>query len=469
MIKDLYARLWNPRALHEAGIWRMPCELLRFIIVIIANVKKNNIFSQAGGLSYSTLIGIGPIIILAVSISSFVLDKNEDDQFAAKALYQLISRIAPTVTGSTEEGVETLTLENSSNEADYSKINPELISFLEEMISKAQSSAVGAVGFVSILIVIVMLFGNIEQAFNRIWGITRGRPFIWKVIIYWACISLGAILGFSSFALFTGSQLANSMESIPFGSFLYNFLTTAAPLISFLLILIMLASFYKFIPNTLVYWKGALLGGFVAATLLFLNQSLAFTYVERVTSNQSLYGSIAIVPVLMVGLYIFWLLVLLGGQVTYCIQNYKTLMEERIWDKISSHTIEMVTLSILIHLAKSFKENTGSVRLSELFKKFAVPHRIINKAISQLIDFKYVNEIAKEEEGNPSDRYYQISRPLDSIYLGQFKFQFDNDGSLDTHIGNDEQKALIDYYLQQYKNPNTEGESSLEELLSKIK
>lgn len=473
MIKDLQKGLWSTVRLPEKLLEKILYAVIRFCVVVFTNISKNNIFSQAGGLSYSTIIGIGPIIILTVSISSFVLDKNEDEQFAAKALYQLISYVAPTVEGTTTEiGIATAdnaATTNPSETTSVENINPELVAFLDEMISKAQSSALGAVGFASILIVIVMLFGNIEKAFNQIWGITKGRPFLWKIIIYWACISLGAILGFSSLALFTGSQIAEHMESLPYGSFLYGFLTTAAPLLSFALILIMLASFYKFIPNTLVYWKAALIGGAVAALLLFLNQTLAFTYIERVTSRQSLYGSIAIVPVLMVGLYIFWLFVLIGGQVTYCIQNYRTLIEERVWDKISSHTLEIVSLSILIQIAKAFRNNEGPVSLSSLFKTFSVPHKLINKAVSQLTAFGYVNEVSVEDNNkfNDSDHYYQICKPLNHIYLGQFKFQFDNNGSLDTEIGNQEHQPLISYYLEQHKSANSENEKSLDQLLDK--
>lgn len=84
-------------------------------------------------------------------------------------------------------------------------------------------------------------------------------------------------------------------------------LSWALPIFSFVLLAGILMVSYRVIPNTRVFWRAAAVGGVVVAALLILNNFVAFLYVKRVVLERSLCGSLAIVPVLMLELYIFWL------------------------------------------------------------------------------------------------------------------------------------------------------------------
>ena len=70
-----------------------------------------------------------------------------------------------------------------------------------------------------------------------------------------------------------------------------------APLTSLGLLTCMLTAFYKFVPNTTVRWRPALIGGTVAVALLYLNNFVAFLYVKRVLFNMSLYGSVGLLAI----------------------------------------------------------------------------------------------------------------------------------------------------------------------------
>ena len=85
------------------------------------------------------------------------------------------------------------------------------------------------------------------------------------------------------------------------------------PLGGFILLFLLLALFYRHIPATNVNWVPVLVGAIVVAVLLWANNKLAFLYISWVVRQKALYGSLAIPIVLMCGLYIFWLVVLLGG------------------------------------------------------------------------------------------------------------------------------------------------------------
>ena len=64
------------------------------------------------------------------------------------------------------------------------------------------------------------------------------------------------------------------------------------------------AVIYVLIPNTKVHWDAALVGGLVGGVLFHLNNAVSVLYVSRVVSNSKIYGSLGLVPVFMVGLYL---------------------------------------------------------------------------------------------------------------------------------------------------------------------
>lgn len=117
------------------------------------------------------------------------------------------------------------------------------------------------------------------------------------------------------------STIIRFISDLPFGQQISGIIFWMTPLFSFMLIVLLLMAFYRFIPNTSVRWRAAIIGSVIVAVLLILNNFLTFLYIQRVISNRSLYGSVAIVPILLFGLYVFWLFILLGGQITYSVQN----------------------------------------------------------------------------------------------------------------------------------------------------
>src|SRR5690606_2577582 len=109
-----------------------------------------------------------------------------------------------------------------------------------------------------------------------------------------------------------------------------------------------LALFYRFIPNTQVNWTAALAGALFTVTGIFLNNMLAFLYVERVALQRTLYQSLGVLPVLMIGLYFFWLFLLVGGRVAYAVQNAHFKSGKIAWDGLSIAAQESLCLLLFV-------------------------------------------------------------------------------------------------------------------------
>src|SRR6185436_1454682 len=118
----------------------------------------------------------------------------------------------------------------------------------------ARSGKAGVFGALSLIMVVLLLFKSIEDAFNEIWGVRIGRTWLTRIVVYWSIFTLGAVLFLASI---TGVGAGSLFAETSILSFL-------VPLLSTVLLVALLTLFYRAIPNTKVLWRAALAGGFVA-------------------------------------------------------------------------------------------------------------------------------------------------------------------------------------------------------------
>ena len=451
--------IWETRMGQERTLpIRVGFGFLRFLAIVWHGITQNRMMGNAAALSFSTLIALGPLIAVVVMTSSFVFQNSEEDrveQFLNDSL-AFISTPATVQMDKKEpstqkreqnknpidqEATGNSPPQKSSEPADESskenpQINPEITRVVDQLIASARSGAVGIVGTIVLILIAIQLITTIEKSLNLIWGIQRGRTFAQRVVFYWTFLSLGMILTFAAIALLSASSMVDMAESLPFGAWFPKLIDYGAPVLSFLVIVLLLGSFYRFMPNTHVQWGAALGGALAAATLLFLNKELSFLYVSRVVRAQSLYGSIGILPVFMFGIYVFWLFILIGGQVSYAAQNMITVRSLRAWEHISQRTQESLGLAALVIIAKHFKNCQKPATIEQINKELHVPQKILNYSLENMAGAGIINPVhfgGKEDEEAVG---YQPARPLEYISMGFFKRAFDT-------IGNDEGYHLL--------------------------
>jgi membrane protein len=155
--------------------------------------------------------------------------------------------------------------------------------------------------------------------------------------------------------------------------------------------------------------------------LIYLNNLLAFTYFRSVLQTKSLYGPVSIIPILMMGLFVFWLFVLVGGQVSYALQNVRVRNSQAAWGQLSEAARERLALAVLVSICRRFLDCLPPLSASELALHLKVPTQIINECLNRLIDCGLVNPVPPGDGGIPGDFRYTPSRPPSRITLGEFR------------------------------------------------
>jgi len=102
-------------------------------------------------------------------------------------------------------------------------------------------------------------------------------------------------------------------------------------LLPFVLSFFSLMLLFVLVPNVKIRWRDALVGAAVSALLLEGAKKVFALYITHFTSYQTIYGALAVIPILFVWVYLSWWLVLLGAEFTASMGDYRT-RRTPIWD-----------------------------------------------------------------------------------------------------------------------------------------
>lgn len=478
-VVQLYTKdIWQPTHIGEKSLFGWACALLRVISITITGILATRAFARAAALSFTTMLSLGPLIALAMLVAGFVL-KDQDPDMIANKLNDMIKFVAPQIdhyeevrrqnrlngrpsisaaqsqpratppasnppaSGSrSETSGANIATENAPSapvvpspgtaqpEASERKVRPEIVRLINNFITNARSGAIGGISAITLIMIVIFLFGAIEDVFNDIWGVRRTRSWLMRIAFYWTILTLGTIIFSVAITTLSAATFENFFrEKIPLGSQMVAAANFFMPAVVTLLVIAGLTLFYRFIPNTHVFWRAALAGAVTMFVLLVGNNLVAFTYFRRIEITQSLYSSLGVLPVLMLGLYVFWMIVLIGGQVSYAVQNVHFRNSQIAWSELSHSRRERLTLVVLLTIARRFHACMPPCTVSQLGDSIKAPAQILNECLNRLKDLKLVSEVPPSARNeSAADYLYQPARPLNRITLGEFKALFENLG-----------------------------------------
>ena len=185
-----------------------------------------------------------------------------------------------------------------------------------------QASQLSLVGILFLLVTAVLLLFTIEQSFNAIWRVRKHRKGVAAFMMYWAVLTLSPILIGASFDVSTYllslPLISDTAQHLGFG----KLLLTSTP---YILAVITFTILYVAIPNCYVPLRYGFIGGVVAA-ILFECAKYGFTaYIKFFPTYELVYGALASIPLFLLWLYVSWLIILFGAELTYGLTFHRAL------------------------------------------------------------------------------------------------------------------------------------------------
>jgi membrane protein len=185
----------------------------------------------------------------------------------------------------------------------------QVLGYLTQFASKA--NRLGAVGLALLVVTATALILTIDRTLNSIWRVRRPRLLGHRVLIYWAAITLGPLLLAASLA--TTSYVVSAGQGLV--GALPGGLRLLLNTLEFISLAGGMAALYRYVPNTPVKWGHAWAGGVFVAAGIEAGKRLLALYLASIPTYSMVYGAFAIVPILLIWIYVAWVIVLLGAVV----------------------------------------------------------------------------------------------------------------------------------------------------------
>lgn len=183
--------------------------------------------------------------------------------------------------------------------------------YFDEFVEKARSLT--AIGVVGLAVVSLLLFFTIETAMNVIFQVSPTRALVPRLLVFWAILTLGPLLIGASFSIATYAVTFTRGFS---GDTLSMWLGVLAGLAPTLLAVAAFTLFYMTIPNRPVRFTHALIGSIVGGLLFSALRWGLTLYVTTFPTYRTLYGTLAVIPIFLLWMYLSWSVVLVGAVIT---------------------------------------------------------------------------------------------------------------------------------------------------------
>lgn len=344
-----------------SGLGKWPgffVRLIQVIALVWRNFRNDALPIQASALSFTSLMSLVPLLALSFSVLNGL-------GYGLDVIAYLTSLM--------------------------DEMPDQFQGFVGELLGVVQNTnfaRLGGIGGVLLLIIVVQMLGKIEAAFNRVWRVTRHRSFLQKVAQYISIVVVVPILFTAGVTLTAKIRFGGEwMEHLG--------LIRLAPTVATCLALVFL---YTYMPNVRVRFVPALISSILVAVLWQAWLQFYITVQPGVTKLNVLYGTLASVPIFLAWLYVNWVIVLLGAEVCFAVQNYASLSQQKQIHDAATRTRMKVCLLVLVWCARALHGKTKLLTRDAFLETYPIPLNVFHEAIALLQDAELVGETADDPE-----------------------------------------------------------------------
>lgn len=360
-------RVWEAdlRQMHAPG--RVLVFVARILHMLLRELLGGQLNLRAMSLVYTTLLSIVPLLAVSFSVLKGFDVHTRFEPF----VYDFFDPLGP-------KGAE-------------------IADRIFEFVDNTRAGVLGSLGFALLIYTVVALLQKVESAFNFVWQVDRLRSFSRRFSNYLSVILVGPVLVFSALGLtasIMNTTLAKRLIGIePLGMMVVY----SGKLVPYVLVCLAFTFVYRFIPNTRVRFRAALIGGVIAG-LLWETTGWGFaTFIATSSKYAAIYSSFAILILLLIWLYLNWLILLVGSQVAFYVQYPKYMTLHRVRFVISNRLRERLALQLMYLIGYNHYHNLPPWDVGGLVARLDMPGQPVQRVLAALVEAGYLVEVPGEE------------------------------------------------------------------------
>jgi membrane protein len=352
---DLRAMPWHKR---------VPIFWVRILQLLIQDFWTGEITLRATGLVYTTLLSIVPLVAFIFSI----LKALGIQETLKPMLIEFLSPLG-------EKGEE---------------IAIRIINFVDNV----KVGLLGIIGLLVLLYAVISLVQKVESGLNYIWRVREEITLSERFSHYLGVLVIGPVLMVSALAITatvsSPSMTQHIIQVIPLG----QLLVVGIKLLPYLLVIAAFTFTYAFVPHTHVQFRAALAGG-VFAGVLWQLASWAFAALTVSSTRLTIiYSGFAILVMFMAWVYLCWLILFVGAQVAFYVQNPELVRHGHGHEAVGGRTLERLALHIMYLLGRCYYDNKQPWSREDLARRLRVPTDTILDALGRLRESGLVMQVS---------------------------------------------------------------------------
>jgi membrane protein len=329
--------------------------LARYIFALLRDFAQGELSLRAMSLVYTTMLAIVPLLAFIFAVLKGLGFHRELEPLILEFLTPIGAARATELTAS-------------------------IVGFVDNI----SGSLLGFLSVGLLLVTALSMAQKVEASFNFVWRVDRPRSFAQRFTEYLS-IMVGApflmLLVMGLIATVSSTTLAGQLRAIdPVGAWLER-LSDFTP---YFFVIAAFSGLYMFIPNTRVHFRPALVGGAIAGIAWVAGGRLFAEFVVSASTYTAIYAGFAILFFLMLWMYLSWLVLLLGAQLSFYFQNPEYLRHGQRTPVMSNSLRERLALSTMLLVGRDFEAPSHGWRPESLAAQMRVPRHFLEPVIGAL-------------------------------------------------------------------------------------
>jgi membrane protein len=327
----------------------------RYLYALARDLLDGQVSMRAMSLVYTTLLSLVPLLALAFSLLKGLGVHNSLEP----VLRNFLAPLGP--------------------QADV--VTRNVIAFVENI----KVGVLGSLGVILLLYAVITMIQKVEDAFNYIWRVEIRRGLGQRLGEYLSLTVIGPLAVFLALGM-TGSVLSSNVVTHlgkyePLGLIIYM----VGRIVPYFVIVGLFTFLYQFVPNTRVKLSAAFGGGLLAG-VLWQSAALAFASFVAASPNYSaIYSGFAIVILLLIWLYLGWLILLIGCQLSYYLQYPQRLTPTRTAPHMSGRSGEFIGLQVVGLVGRRFLGGEPPLTVDQLHREIGTLPEYVDRVVDLLL------------------------------------------------------------------------------------
>jgi membrane protein len=342
-----------PETLIGKPLW-IVSRALRYPYALIRDIGRGDLTMRAMGLVYTTLLSIVPLIALSFSVLKG-LGYHRDLE---PVLYSFLQPLG--------DKASELTLQ------------------VMQFVDNVRSGVLGSIGLIFLLYTVISMVQKVEESFNFVWRVEQPRSLGRRFSEYLSVIVLGPTVIVGALAIMAAVSSSTIIQTLshyePFGTVLLML----GKITPYLLVIGVFTFLYGFIPNTKVRFRAAAIGGISAGLAWTASGIILTSFFSAGGGTMVIYAGFAIVIIALIWLHVSWLILLLGVQLAFYVQNPQYLRPGRGEIQLNSSLRERVALSIMYLIVSDYQDSKHRWTINNLAEHLQLPGAALGPIVTAL-------------------------------------------------------------------------------------